>query len=177
MPAPIVAAVVSFISLCIVVDVRTRRIPNVVSGTAMLAGVMLNTVYSGGAGLFDSLAGLLTAIAVLLVPFAFGGVGGGDVKMMGALGALLGPTLALAGLGVGVIYGGVVMIVHLIRCGRLREKLAAMRAMLTAAALTGSLQPLHVRPDDAGAVALPYSVPLGLGTITVLALASTLGVS
>ena len=177
MPVPIIAAVLLFISLCIVVDVRTRRIPNVISGAAMLAGVMLNTLYFGGPGLFGSLAGLLAAIAVLLFPFALGGVGGGDVKMMGALGALLGPSRVLAGLGVGVIYGGVVMIVHLIRCGRLREKLAAIRTMLTAAALTGSLQPLLVRPDDAGAVALPYSVPLGLGTITVLALAITLGVS
>ncbi len=175
MPVPIVAAVLVFISLCIVLDVRTRRIPNVLSGVAMLGGVALNTLYFGTAGLIGSLAGLLAPVAALLFAFALGGVGGGDVKMMAAVGALLGPSLALTSLGAGVILGGVIMAVHLVRRGRLREKLAAMRAMITAAVLTASLEPLHLRPDEAGAVALPYSVPLGLGTVTVLVLARAFG--
>ena len=177
MPVPIVTVVVLFVSLCVVVDVYTRRIPNVISGAAVLAGLGLNTLYFGTAGLIASVAGLLAPVAVLLFPFALGGLGGGDVKMMAAVGALLGPSLALAGLGVGVIYGGVLMIVHLIGRGRLREKLAAIGAMLTAATLTRSLDPLRVRPDDAGAIALPYSLPLGLGTLTVLAFAHATGLS
>src|SRR2546425_12360385 len=94
-----VATVVIFVALCVIVDVRTRRIPNAISGAAMLLGVTLNTAYLGTAGLFDSLAGLGITVGVLLWPFAMGGIGGGDVKMMGAIGALLGPRLALMGLG------------------------------------------------------------------------------
>src|SRR5437773_10812022 len=94
-----VATVVIFVALCVIADVRTRRIPNAISGSAMLLGITLNTAYMGTAGLLDSLAGLGVTVGVLLWPFAMGGIGGGDVKMMGAIGALLGPRLSLMGLG------------------------------------------------------------------------------
>ena len=81
----------------------------------------------GTAGLLDSLAGLGVTVGVLLWPFAMGGIGGGDVKMMGAIGALLGPRLSLMGLGAGVILGGAAMVWHLARQGRLREKLMGIR--------------------------------------------------
>src|SRR2546428_11629876 len=117
-----VATVVIFVALCVIADVRTRRIPNVISGSAMLLGITLNTAYLGTAGLLDSLAGLGITIGVLLWPFAMGGIGGGDVKMMGAVRALAGPRLALMGLGAGGILGGAAMVWHLARRGRLRGK-------------------------------------------------------
>jgi len=109
-------------------------------------------------------------IAILLTPFALGGIGGGDVKMMAAVAAFIGPRLALESLMLGVILGGMVVIFHLIRIGRLREKLARLRSMLVGAFLTRSAEPLKLSAAEPGAVALPYSVPLGLGTLAVLAL-------
>jgi len=105
-----------------------------------------------------------------VTPFALGGIGGGDVKMMGAIGALLGPRFAVASLAVGMVLGGVVMVVHLARCGRLREKLARTRTMLVDAASAHSVDPLRVTATAPDAVALPYSVPLGLGALGVLVL-------
>src|SRR2546425_11393857 len=104
-----VATVVIFVALCVIADVRTRRIPNAISGSAVLLGITLNTAYQGTAGLLESLAGLGVTMGVLLWPFAMGGIGGGDVKMMGAIGALLGPRLALLGLGAGAILAGAAM--------------------------------------------------------------------
>src|SRR5207244_7165519 len=103
-----VATVVIFVALCVIADVRTRRIPNAISGSAMLLGITLNTAFLGTAGLLDSLAGLGITVGVLLWPFAMGGMGGGEVKMMGAIGALLGPRLARMGVGaVGRLIGDV----------------------------------------------------------------------
>src|SRR5207253_2214762 len=104
----------------------------------------------------------------LIWAFALGGIGGGDVKMMAAIGALLGPRLALTSVACGMLLGGVVMMVHLARIGRLREKLRATGTMLTSVVLMHSIQPLRISDTDPGAVSLPYSVPLGLGTIGVL---------
>ena len=168
MPTLIAAIAVIFIVACCVVDARTRRIPNVLSASAMLAGLGLNTMYFGVSGLAVSLGGLLAAAAVLLPTFALGGIGAGDVKMMGAIGALLGPQLALAALGLGMIFGGLIMLAHLARRGRLQEKLGATWAMVAAASLARSVEPLRGPAADPDAVALPYSVPLGLGTVTVL---------
>src|SRR5438094_10001178 len=143
-----VAAVVIFVALCVIADVRTRRIPNAISGSAMLLGITLNTAFLGTAGLLDSLAGLGITVGVLLWPFAMGGIGGGDVKMMGAIGALLGPRLSLMGLAAGVILGGAAMIWHLARQGRLREKVKATATMCQAAARSRSLGPRRVSPAE-----------------------------
>ena len=169
MPTLIAAIAVVFIVACCIVDARTRRIPNVLSAGAMLAGLGLNTMYFGMTGLGVSLGGLLAAGAVLLPAFAVGGLGAGDVKMMGAIGALLGPQLALAALGLGMIFGGFIMLAHLTRCGRLKEKLGSTWAMIAAASLARSVEPLRAPANDPNAVALPYSVPLGIGTVAVLA--------
>jgi prepilin peptidase CpaA len=168
MPTLIAATAVIFIVACCVVDARTRRIPNVLSAGAMVAGLGLNAMYFGLGGLAVSLGGLLAAGAILLPTFAVGGIGAGDVKMMGAIGALLGPQLALAGLGLGMIFGGVIMLVHLARRGRLQEKLGSTWAMVASAALARSVEPLRAPAADPNAIALPYSVPLGLGTVAVL---------
>ena len=169
-PFPIIATLLSFISLCVVIDVRSRRIPNALSGCAMLCGAALNTFYFGGEGLVASLSGLTAAVVVLFGPFALGGVGAGDVKMMGAVGALLGPRLALIGLLAGMVLGGLIMTVALARRGRLEEKLAATISMIAGTAVTRSLSPLKRSAAEQSAVALPYSVPLGIGTMAVLAM-------
>ena len=168
MPTVIITFVVVFVVACCVVDARTRRIPNVLSFGAMLAGVALNALYFGVSGVGLSLGGLLAAAAILLPSFAVGGIGAGDVKMMGAIGALIGPEPALAGLGLGMIFGGLIVVAHLARHGRLREKLGATWAMVAAASLARSVEPLRGPSKDPHAVALPYSVPLGLGTVAVV---------
>jgi prepilin peptidase CpaA len=175
MPVPIVLAVLAFIAVCMAMDVRTRRIPNLLSGPAILLGLALNTFYFGLAGLGASLGGALLALALLLFPFALGGIGGGDVKMMTAVGALLGPDRAILGLAIGILLGGVIMVVHLAWLGRLREKMAVIGAMVAMAALTRSVSPLRLSAGDATAVSLPYSVPLGLGALLVLAAGGPLG--
>jgi prepilin peptidase CpaA len=175
MPIAIIAATAGFVALCIVGDVRTRRIPNLLCGCAILLGVLLNTVHSGTNGLFASAAGLFAAVGLLLFPFAMGGLGGGDVKMMGAIGALLGLHAGLAALLVGLGIGGVIMAIHLARLGRLWQTLATIHAMLVASFFGSSLDPLRVSAVQPGAVALPYSVPLGLGTLLVLAAPGSFG--
>jgi prepilin peptidase CpaA len=168
-PAPIVAATVAFAALCILGDVRTRRIPNLLSGFAVVAGIVLNTIYFGTDGLLASLGGFLVTVGLLLAPFALGGLGGGDVKMMGAIGALLGPRVTVLALLVGLAFGGVVMAIHLVRLGRLRETLVNIVTMVAASMVGGSLEPLRMSPGQPGAITLPYSVPLGFGTLAVLA--------
>ncbi len=168
-PVPITGTAVAFVVACWVMDVGTRRIPNLLTGSVIVAGVLLNWALFGWPGALSSVAGAAVAIAVLLAPFALGGIGGGDVKMMAAVGALLGPRLALASLATGMVLGGVILVVHLARLGRLREKLGRLYAMLVGAVVTRSAAPLKISASDPDAIALPYSVPLGLGTLAILA--------
>lgn len=171
-PTPVIVATLAFTGLCIASDVRTRRIPNLLSGLGVVAGIVLNAAYFGSDGLLASLGGMLLSMGLLLAPFATGGLGGGDVKMMGAVGALLGPHTALAALLVGLALGGVIMAVHLARLGRLRETLRTVGSMVSASVIGRSAEPLRVSAAQPGAITLPYSVPLCLGTLAVLTLGS-----
>ena len=164
----ICATTLLFVTVCVLSDLRTRRIPNVLTGPAILSGFALNLGIFGWSGAQASLAGFGLAILILIAPFAAGGVGGGDVKMMAAVGAFLGPHLLLLSLVIGIVLGGVFATVHLARIARLREKLGDLRRMVANAMLSFSFEPLRVSSAAPGAVVLPYSLPLGLGTFCVI---------
>lgn len=168
MPILVVSATGAFIVACVVCDLQNRRIPNVLTLAGVMLGLGVNIAIAGASGGLQGLAGMLVAIAILLPVFVVGGIGGGDVKMMAALGALLGVRLMVLGLVCGMIAGGVFMLVHLWRLGRIREKLESTRTMMLGAIYGRSVEPLHGPAKDPHAVALPYSVPLGLGVLLVL---------
>ena len=73
-------------------DVRSGRVPNALTYTAAGAGLALNAVMRpSGIGLGPAALGLLVGFGPLFVVYLAGGLGGGDVKLMAAVGAFLGP--------------------------------------------------------------------------------------
>ena len=71
-------------------DVRYRRIPNMLVLTALIAGLAINTVFGGWHGLGNSALGFGVAFIPMLLLHIFGAMGAGDVKLMGAVGSILG---------------------------------------------------------------------------------------
>lgn len=75
------------------IDLRSRRVPNWLTVTGLGAAVLLHTVMQGPAGIGFALLGFATGFGLLLILWLIGGAGGGDVKLMGAVGAWLGVGL------------------------------------------------------------------------------------
>lgn len=73
-------------------DLRRNAVSNWINAIALLAGLLYHGVRSGWAGLALALAGALLGLVVFLVFYWLGAMGGGDVKLMAAFGALLGPS-------------------------------------------------------------------------------------
>ena len=73
-----------------VIDMRTYRIPNMLTYPVMLMALIYHTVTNGLNGLSFSVLGLLVGIALFSIPFFMGVMGAGDAKLMGAVGAVLG---------------------------------------------------------------------------------------
>jgi prepilin peptidase CpaA len=98
MPLPVSVFQEMAVALAIVAaawDLRTRRIPNVLTFGAALVAVLLHGYFEGLNGLGLSLAGWAVGLALFLPFFALGGLGAGDVKLLAAVGACLGPLAAV----------------------------------------------------------------------------------
>ena len=81
-----------------VTDVRSGRIPNWLTLPLAAVGLVANALLRGSWGATESAAGLLLCAGVPWAVFRISGgraIGGGDVKLFGALGSLLGPVPGL----------------------------------------------------------------------------------
>ncbi len=79
------------ISIPVVIeDIRNRRIPNWSCAALFVCGLAIGVWDAGLAGFGSALAGAAVAFALFLAFHVAGGMGGGDVKLMGACGAIAG---------------------------------------------------------------------------------------
>lgn len=88
------------------IDLRRHRIPNWLTGTLLLSGIMSQSVVYGVAGLGSALGGALVGFAIFVLPYLKRGMAAGDVKLMAASGACLGPAQALLAACASLIVGG-----------------------------------------------------------------------
>jgi prepilin peptidase CpaA len=102
-----------------VIDIRHRRIPNVVCVATAVTGLTLSTAGISGITVTSALAGLAYGFLMMLPGHVFGATGAGDVKLFAAAGTLLGSgRIATAFLCV-ALAGGVLAVVIAMRRGRL----------------------------------------------------------
>jgi prepilin peptidase CpaA len=93
------------------IDLKTRRVPNVLTFGTAAAGVALAATHATSIGLVAALAGLVVGFAMMLPGHVFGATGAGDVKLFAALGTLLGPKGIFAAFFYTAIVGGVLAVV------------------------------------------------------------------
>lgn len=102
------------------IDIRTRRVPNAVTMSLAGAGMLLAAFGLGRVGVTAALAGGLVGFALMLPGHFLGATGAGDVKLLSALGTLLGPGSTLWAFLVAMIAGGILAAVVAAYRGRLR---------------------------------------------------------
>jgi prepilin peptidase CpaA len=103
-----------------VIDLRTRRVPNALTLAIAATGVLVAAAGVGRVSVVGAIAGGVVGMLLLLPGHIFGGTGAGDVKLLGALGTLLGPTATLTAFLAMAITGGLMALaiaVHRWRTG------------------------------------------------------------
>ena len=115
----------------VVVDFRSRRIPNYL--TLPLAGVGVGLAVGGVSGLSlgASIGGVIVGLVLMLPGHLFGGTGGGDVKLLAALGSVLGPHKVLSAFLYSAIAGGLLAIGYAVARGRLQTTLRRTAGLVT----------------------------------------------
>jgi prepilin peptidase CpaA len=151
-------------SIAAAVDVRTHKIPNLVTFPAMAAAAGYYTIFYGWGGFCFSFGGLLVGIALLLLPYLLGGMGAGDAKLMGAIGAAIGAERVIIAfvfiVSVGCLYG---LLVIIFQRHRLKGYFKQLWHSACGFVLTRRYIPAQSNAEDRPKVY--YGIAIGAGTM------------
>jgi prepilin peptidase CpaA len=101
------------------IDLKTRRIPNALTFGSAAFGFAMAGTGASGLSLWSALAGCALGLALMLPGHALGGTGAGDVKLVAALGAIVGPGRIVATFLYSAIAGGILALGYAWMRGRL----------------------------------------------------------
>ena len=148
-----------------VIDLRSRRIPNPLTAGMAVMGIGLAALGWSGASVGASLAGLVFGLLLMMPGYGLGATGAGDVKLMAAVGAIVGPSLVLSAFLCTCLAGGVLALAVAIRRRRLAATLAQTGRLV--AAPKGAPQQIQAAP---AASRFAYGPAIAVGSlIAVLA--------
>jgi prepilin peptidase CpaA len=145
-------------------DWRSRRIPNWLTAPGLLLGVVANTVLGGWGGLKTSLLGAGLGLLVFLPFVIVRALGAGDLKLAGALGAIVGPGVLVDLLMVSVFVAGIMALGLVIYKRRFKETMRNMGRMVVSM-ITFHMPGPEVSLDNPQSARIPYGVALSLTTV------------
>lgn len=171
LPAVSTAIIVVVVALAIREDLLRHRIPNALNLSALTLGLGLALLGAGVGGLGQAASGVLVGFAALLPIYLLGGMGAGDVKLMSAAGAYLGPSGALLAAAVALVAGAVLAM------GIVIWRMSQAKSL----EVTSPSIEAPPRPRTAAAIArarkerFPYAIAIAVGVVAVLWLRGALG--
>lgn len=166
MDVALIAALV-LVTVAALFDIRSHRIPNWLTYPAWGLGLALGAL-GGLDGFLNSAAGFAVTFFPLFLMFIGGSIGGGDVKLMGGVGALLGFPAGLNALISAILVGGFFAAIILLWQGRLFPilKFAAANAWSKVSRVPTAVESPPEQKD-----AFPFGVAIALGTyLTAIAI-------
>ncbi|HEY0843232.1 A24 family peptidase [Methylotenera sp.] len=160
-------------------DISSHRISNKLVLTGVLFGVILNGILPegwgfnsqipGALGWLAAFKGLVIGMALFLPLYWLRAMGAGDVKLMGMVGAFLGPNDVLGAVLATLLAGGVLALFVVMWSKQLRPMLQNVKLIFYGSAVklsTGQAPLVDDLPVSVGK--LPYAVAIGLGTFAYL---------
>lgn len=145
-------------------DLKWRRIPNSLILFGLVTSFFLQAVSGGLPALANAPQGWLLGMALLIIPFILRGMGAGDVKLLGVVGALQGWVFVVNTFLWMAVWGGIMAIMALLVSGRIQ--------MLVLQLVGFYYPPWQVKlavlksKTSVEKVTIPYGVAIGLGVIS-----------
>jgi prepilin peptidase CpaA len=149
-------------------DLKTQKIPNMITYPMMLFGLVFHGISSGPYGLCHAGAGLVVGTGIFLIPYLLGGMGAGDAKLMGGVGAILGPSgvlvAAVLSMLAGLVYAIILLLVY-----RNYARSFLGRAWITIKTFFYTRKWIFIAPGTGvKEPILCYALPIAMGTIVTV---------
>ena len=174
-PPPAIQVLLSLIVIpAAVLDIKTRRIPNWLSLSGIVLALLLNTFLGELGGLWFSLKGLGVAFIIYFVLYLLHGMGAGDVKLMAAVGSIVGWENWFGIFIVTAVIGGIMSLILVASRGRMKKTLFnvgfILSEMKSGRPAYLANEELDVKSDKA--LRLPHGATIAVGTLFFLALSA-----
>ena len=147
------------------IDYRTRRIPNWLTVAGALVGIVMQWFAVGPHGVGMALQGMSLALLCLFPMVLLRAMGAGDWKLMGALGAILGPVMMLFVLAGAIFVSGIMAVVIIIRAKRVKETFINVFVLVQGFLSFGLRNFPDITLDNPGLLKLPFGVAAAVATV------------
>ena len=151
-------------------DWRSRRIPNWLTVPALAVGLAGHSIAGGWNGAKAALAGAALPLALLLPVVLLRGLGAGDWKLMGALGALLGWAQILLVLLASIFLAGLFAVIQLVRQKRVAKTLANLWELVRGFFVFGLYPHPEITLDNPASSSVPFGVAAAAATLLCYAI-------
>jgi prepilin peptidase CpaA len=163
MPLSVLGWAAAFLFFAVASDLRFHRIPNELTLPALFLALIASPWAGATSGPLEAAMGAALGFALLIGPYALGGMGAGDVKALMVLGAWIGPQATLGTTAWAVIAGGAFGLILL----ALRGELGAF-ARRWGRTLVNTLisRRIAYEPPAAGSIAsdgIPFAAAIAVG--------------
>lgn len=149
-------------------DIRTRRIPNSVTATGIVVGLVLHAGLGGWRSLIGAATAGVLAGFVFLLFYLAGGMGAGDVKLMAAVCCLAGLDAVAAILLSTALLGGLLAVSLALVRHRLKDTLANLGRLTLHHPAAGLRPHPELNLDNPGTLRLPYGLAIAAGAASSL---------
>ena len=149
-----------------VIDVRSARIPNQLTYSSLLAALMLRTALLGLSGLKSGALGMLVAGGLFLLLFVLGAMGGGDMKLMAAVGAWVGSTQVMTLILTAALAGGVLAIGRMIFSKAVGQTLRNTMHLIYYRVTSGLQQHPELNVQSSSSQRVPFGVAIAVGALS-----------
>ena len=162
---------VKFVSVVLIVaawiDGKQLRVPNWLTFSLVLSGLVYCTWVGGWSGFGGGLLGMVVGLACLLPLYAVGGMGAGDVKLMAGIGAWLGAAVTFYAFCVTVVVGAVIALAMVLYKNRFHEHYANFVMLWMEWFTIRNPQELSKIAAERKSTMflLPYGIPICIGSI------------
>ena len=154
-------------------DLKSRRIPNFVTGPSILLGLLLHGSLDGWQGMLSALVSGLLCGVIFVIFYLAGGMGAGDVKLITAAGCLAGLPHAAYLLVLTSLAGGVMALALALMRGRLKETLCNVLALTSHHSQVGLIPHPEINVLNTNTLRLPYGVAIAAGSSLTFCLLGT----
>jgi prepilin peptidase CpaA len=159
------ALVLAYAITVAISDAVWGKIPRVLTVLAFLAGLVFHFFAGGAVDLGSAALAAFVAFGLGLTLFRLGAIGGGDVKLMTALGALLGFTPWLHAMKFAVFVAGAIAIIQVLRRRAVAQTLRNMKDIVGNLAERGLMAHESINVNNRAMIRAPFGVAVAVGTL------------